>query len=272
MAILFRLFPKYGVNNLNAIIVNYFTCFTVGSLISRQFLITSDLVSHTWFPYALFLSLTFILFFNVNAFTIQKVGMIITSVFQKLSLVGPVVMGLLVFGESGNLFKYIAIALTVLAILFINYSPKTDSDLSTVKQYWYWPLLVFFGSGLIECTLFFAQETGVVSDSGLAFTSVLFLMAGCWGLLFKLITKRWKLSQRDVIAGLCIGVPNFFTIWLIMKGLEVGWEGSVLFPLNNVGVIFFTAIIGIAVFKEKLNKINLLGLLLASVAVILISQ
>lgn len=199
--------------------------------------------------------------------------MIITSVFQKLSLVAPVILGLIMFGEEGTLTKYIAIVLTIISIILINYTSSKDAELSdSIKQYWYLPLLVLFGSGLIEMTLFYAQLSGKVQEAGLVFTSNLFFMAGCWGLLFMIITGRLRFSYRDIIGGVLIGIPNFFTIYLIMKGLADGWEGSVLFPLNNVGVIFFTALLGILAFKEHLNNWNKLGLFLALVSVALISQ
>jgi len=272
LAILFRLFPKYGVNNLHAIIVNYFTCFLVGSGIHGSLTFTTETIAESWFPYALFLSLTFIIFFNVNAYTLQKVGMIITSVFQKLSLIAPVILGLIFFSEVVANLKIFAIILTLFAIVLINYTDKTDAVMvEKMKQYWYWPLLVFFGSGLIESTLFYAQETGKINAAGLEFTSNLFLMAGCWGLLFMLVRRKWSVTRNDLIGGVLIGIPNFFTIYLIMKGLEVGWEGSVLFPLNNVGTIFLTAIVGIFFFSEKLNLLNKLGLLLALISVVLIS-
>ena len=272
LAIIFRLFPKYGVTNLYAIITNYFTCFLIGSSIHGSSTFTRATVSETWFPYALFLSLTFILFFNVNAFTLQKVGMIITSVFQKLSLVAPVILGLLFFGEVATALKILAIILTVIAIILINYTDKDDTEMvAKMKQYWYWPLLVFFGSGLIEATLFYAEVTGKINNAGLEFTSTLFLMAGVWGLLFMLITRKTDVKRNDIIGGVLIGIPNFFTIYLIMKGLEVGYEGSVLFPVNNVGTIFLTAIVGIFFFSEKLNLANKLGLALALVSVVLIS-
>jgi len=198
--------------------------------------------------------------------------MIITSVFQKLSLVAPVILGLLLFGEVATPVKILAICLTILSIILINYTSKADTEmLGVMKKYWYWPLLVFFGSGLIEITLFYAQETGKIKDAGLEFTSNLFFMAGCWGLIFLLCRRKWDLTLRDVVGGVLIGLPNFFTIYLIMKGLADGWEGSVLFPLNNVGVIFLTAVIGILVFNERLNLLNKIGLALALISVVLIS-
>jgi len=205
--------------------------------------------------------------------TIQKVGMIITSIFQKLSLVFPVLAGLIFFSEAGSTAKYIAIPLTVIAIIMSNFPNKSDEkSMAAIKRYWYLPILVFAGSGLIEVLLFYVQKSGKVGEGGLNFTSTLFFLAGCWGTLFLLARNKFSFTKNEIIAGICIGVPNFFTIYLLIKGLEMGWDGSVLFPVNNVGTIFFTAIVGILIFKEKLTKINYLGLALAILAVYLISQ
>ena len=225
-----------------------------------------------WFPYALFLSFCFIIFFNVNAFTIQKVGMIVTSIFQKLSLVFPVMLGIVYFGEDASFYKYAGILLSIVAIVLINISDKQDSAvLEKIKKYWYWPFIVLAGSGLIELILFYIQETEKVVDGGLAFVSTLFFLAGCWGVIFMLVTRRLDIKKQDVIAGISIGLPNFFSIYLIILGLDVGWDGSVLFPLNNLGTIVATSIIGILIFKEKLIRANYIGLICALIAVGLIS-
>ncbi len=202
--------------------------------------------------------------------TIQKVGMVITSIFQKLSLIAPVTLGLIFFSEVATHYKLMGIFLTILAIILVSYQGKGQND--GLRNYWYLPILVFFGSGLIECMLFFIQEKGYVTNAGLRFASTLFLLAGIWGLIMILIKYRTSFSRQDIVAGIMLGVPNFFTIYLIIKGLELGWDGSVLFPMNNVGVIVITSIIGLFLFHEKLNSQNRIGLLLSLVAVYLLSQ
>lgn len=273
LAIEFRLLPKYGVRNLQAIVINYFTCFMLGSILLGESAVNKHTFTETWFPFALFLSLTFITFFNVNALTIQKVGMIITSIFQKLSLVFPTMVGLMFYNESGGTTKYIAIPLTVIAIVLSNYPDKNNiSAIEKMKKYWYLPILVFLGSGLIEVLLYYVQKSGKIGEGGLAFTSTLFFFAGCFGLLFMLGIKKFNFTFKEILAGIGIGIPNFFTIYLIIKGLEIGIDGSVLFPMNNVGTIFLTSVAGIILFKEKLTSVNYLGLLLAIIAVFLISM
>ena len=273
LAVMFKLLPDFKVRNLQAIIINYFTCFILGCLILGHSPIGTETFGQTWFGYALFLSAIFIIFFNINALTVQKVGMIITSIFQKLSLVFPVFVGIIFFKESAGIMKIVALPLTIAAIIFTSWTDSsTKDDITHLKAYWYLPVLVLFGSGLIEVTLFFAQETGKIGESSLDFTTMLFVMAGLWGLIFLLMQKKLNFKLSELIAGVCIGVPNFFTIYLLLKALDAGWDGSVLFPVNNVGTIFFTALIAFFIFKERLNKINYLGLVLAILAVYLISQ
>ncbi len=204
--------------------------------------------------------------------TIQKVGMIITSIFQKLSLVFPVMAGVFVFGENLSTLNKIAIPMTLVAIVLSNLPGSGQiHTIKAIKKYWYLPILVLFGSGLIEVTLFYAQETNKLGAEGLHFTTSLFGMAGIWGILSLIVSKNIIFNRNELIAGICIGVPNFFTIYLIVLGLELGWKGAVLFPTNNVGTIFFAALIAILVFKEKLSIANYIGLILALTAVLLFS-
>ena len=272
LAVFFRLLPKYGISNLKAIIINYFTCFCLGSLLIGEFPLKEKHVDSEWFMYALLLSICFIFFFNINALTIQRVGMIITSIFQKLSLVFPVIMGVFLFHEHLNLANKFAIPLTFIAIVLSNLpNRKYQETVDAMKKYWYLPILVFLGSGLIEVNLFYAQETDKIGEEGLEFTSCLFGFAGMWGLIFLAGIKKLHFNTKDILAGIIIGIPNFFSIYLIIKGLELGWKGAILFPVNNVGVIILTAVIGILAFQEKLSKANYLGLVLALIAVILFS-
>lgn len=264
--------PHYNVRNFNAITINYFTCLILGTVITAESPVHKDTLAAPWFPYALFLSFMFILFFNINAFTIQKLGMVITSIFQKLSLVFPVLVGTVFFGESLSLASRIAIPLTLLAIILSNMPHQASgAALQVMKKYWYLPFLVIFGSGLIEISLFYIQEHGITGVQNMHFTTSLFGMAGIWGSLYLVVRKQLSFNRNEIISGIAIGIPNFFTIYLLLKGLELGWKGAVLFPVNNVGTIFFTALVGIFIFKEKMSGANYIGLILALTAVYLFS-
>ena len=59
--------------------------------------------------------------------------------------------------------------------------------------------------------------------------------------------------------------------YLLLLALQQGWEGSVVFPVNNVGVLVLAAFFGIVLFSEKLNRIKLAGFVLSLLAIFFIT-
>ena len=68
-----------------------------------------------------------------------------------------------------------------------------------------------------------------------------------------------------------MGIPNFFSIYLIVVLLSDGWQGSILFPMLNVAIILITTLVGLFVFKEDFNQNRKAGIILAILAIILLS-
>ncbi len=272
IVVIFRMYPRYGIRNLKAIILNYFICFITGSLILGHPAIGTSVIHEPWLPYALVISGLFITIFNVVALAVQKVGLIITGIFQKLSLIFPFLIGVWLFEEASSVLKWSGVGCGVLAIIMINYPDRRDIDyFNLIKKYWYLPLLILAGTGTIESVLFYVDEMAIVPKADIGFVSACFLFAGLWGLLYCLVTNNRSFSRRDVLGGIALGVPNFFTIYLLLFSLNQGWDGSELFPVLNVSVLALTAFVGLVFFGESLNRMNALGILLAIFCVLLIS-
>ena len=101
------------------------------------------------------------------------------------------------------------------------------------------------------------------------------MTAGSLGLLFflfRVAKGKSKFEKKSIIAGITLGIPNFASIYYLMKTLGDGWEGSVVFPVINVGIIIFAAMGAIVFFKEKLSMYNWIGVFLAIISIIIISQ
>ena len=102
----------------------------------------------------------------------------------------------------------------------------------------------------------------------------MFLFAGLTGLIIliiRIIKGQTVIRTKNIIAGVCLGIPNFFSIYLLLLALQQGWEGSVVFPINNVGVLVLAAFFGIVLFKEKLNGFKLAGFILSLLAIFFIT-
>ncbi len=275
MLITFKYFELFGVNNLQAIIVNYITAGSM-AVVSSNFngIQTSpvEMFSSDYTPPALIIGILFIITFNLIAFSTQKIGIAITTVANKMSMIIPVIAGLYLFGEEKSVLKFAGVFLAIFAIYF---SSTTGGKLSFNKKYLLLIVLVFIGQGIADSTLKWAQVHAVGPTESQVFFATIFFSASFFGLLYliyEIIVKSHTFKLKTLLWGVILGIPNFFTLHFFMEALKGGvLESSQIFPIVNMGVIVITATSGIVLFKQKLSGGNWLGILMAVIAIALIT-
>ena len=191
---------------------------------------------------------------------IESVGMVATDAAQRLSLVIPIVAAFLLFGEVVTGTRIFGLALGFLALGALVYRPQYGDISNQARRAPLWLFGVWAGYGIID--ILFKQ----VAKQGAAFPLTLFVSFGLAGLLlliYLLITRvRWQ--GKALVAGLLLGALNIGNIYAYIRAHQVLSESpSIVFTGMNVGVIAVATLIGVGVFKESLNRINVLGLLLA---------
>lgn len=274
LAVIFKYFEKFEVNLLHAIIVNYATAVCVAGIVLQKVPIPSDLFSKPWFGYALLLSLLFITGFNIMGLSFQKAGVAITAIVAKMSLIISAGFAIVYYGEAFNLPKGIGIVAAIIAILLVNLPAKNSALNISSNKYLWLPIVTMLMSGIIEILLLMVEVEGKLGDDGILFTSSCFGMAGVLGLIFaisQMVTKGTRFAKQDFIGGIILGVPNFFTIYLLVYLISKGWDGSVLFPINSVGMLALTVVVSLILFGEKIDLKKGLGLVFSIIAIILIS-
>ena len=273
---LFKFFPRYEIDTFQAIVFNYLFCVLSAWVSLGAFPIESNVMEQFWFPYALALGTLFISTFNVVAFTVQKFGVTVGAVMQKMSILLSVTWAIFMHAEGVSAMKILGILAAIAAIILTNLPEKSEEStaVDTMPKWQYiFPATVLIGSGIIEILLF-EVELRAESSGDLKFIATLFGVAGVIGfmtLFFQLITGRSKLIYRNIIAGAILGVINFFSIVYLMKTLGYGWDASVVLPINNVGIIGLSALIAYFLFKEHLSRLNWLGVFMAGLSILLIS-
>jgi multidrug transporter EmrE-like cation transporter len=74
-------------------------------------------------------------------------------------------------------------------------------------------------------------------------------------------------DRRSWLAGIILGIPNFFSIYLLFKSYDtLPLAPQQILSLANVGVVIFAAILGVTLFKEKVTIQKTSGLLLCLAA------
>ena len=275
LAIVFKGFARYKVDNINGIILNYFTCVVAASLFMGEFAIPGDVIDQKWFPFAIGMGILFIVGFNILGAAFQKAGVALTVIIVKMSLILPVIFAIALFGESLGALKLIGIVCALSAIVLVNLPNKSlqPNIVQLSGMILLLPILAFLLSGIIEVILFYVQASGVVTDDSLTFVASSFGFAGIFGALYTFYRMyRFKIypGVKELLGGIALGLPNFLSIYLLLVLLENGWDGSVLFPINNVGILILTSLAGILFYKESVNLRKSIGLILALFAILLI--
>ncbi|AUC81930.1 EamA family transporter [Lacinutrix sp. Bg11-31] len=270
--VIFTLFGKYKINTLQAIVINYFTAFITGIVSSTETLSVNEVINKDWFYGALFLGFLFITIFNVMALTAQRNGLSVASVASKMSVVIPILFGLYAYNESLSILKTIGILLALFAVYLTSVKAKTGKV--SLKNLWL-PILLFFGSGTIDTSIKYI-ETTYVSENGIPiFSATIFAIAGIIGIVIisaEAIKGKLKLDLRSVFGGIILGIVNYYSIYMLLKALQVdSFESSNIFTINNVAIVMLSTLIGLAFFKEKLSIKNWSGIAIAILSIVLVT-
>ena len=270
----FKIFERVGVNTLQGIIFNYITCAVLGNIFTTETpVILTNFYQQGWFPYTILLGFLFISIFFAIGETSQKMGVSVSMVSAKLSVVIPILFALIFFNESLTFFQIIGIGLSLFAVYFI--SRKHNDGSTKTKNLWVLPTIVFIGSGIIDTTLNFIQKQFIPAVSEAYIITTVFSIAfivGAFFLTYLVVFKNEKIALKNVYWGIFLGIPNYFSMLFLVKTLSYFPNASAtIFPINNIGIVALSTLVSVWFFKEKLNNKNIIGLVFSLLAIVLIS-
>ena len=85
-----------------------------------------------------------------------------------------------------------------------------------------------------------------------------------------IIIKKIKIVKQTAFWGLALGVPNIFSTVFLLGALSL-LPAILVYPLINVGIIVFTALLAYIIWKEKLNRWGVLALASGLLAIFFLS-
>ena len=269
--VVFYMFKKYNIHNLQAIVVNYYVAACLGVLLFNLNL--SEVLQKPWFFYAIGMGSFFVVVFLLMAYTTQIQGLASVSVATKMSLILPICVGIFYFKDSLTLFKILGVILALPAVYLATY--KTSGSKQKRLRQRLLPLLVFLGSGFIDSGLKILEAHFVPPADIPLFTTTLFLSAATVGSVWVAIgylKKEIHWASKNAVAGIALGIPNYFSVYFLIQAFKIkSIDSSSIFTLNNVAVVLVSTLIGYLAFKEVLNLKNKLGIAIAVISLVLIS-
>ncbi|MCL6273072.1 EamA family transporter [Muricauda sp. 2012CJ35-5] len=270
--VVFKMFDVYKVQTPYAIVVNYVVAFTVGLFVYDGEISLSELASSSWLLGAMALGIFFILIFNLMAKASQVAGVAVASVATKMSLVIPVAIGVWLYQEHLSTLQVLGIVLALAAVYFT--SIKSNSMVISKKTL-ILPLLVFLGSGIIDTSIKYFEERMLEANEVAIFSSMTFGFAALSGFVFigyKVTKEKVGMNLKNVIGGVLLGIPNYFSIFFLLKALQnESLSSAAIFTINNVAVVMLCTLLAIVLFKERLSIKNWCGIGLAVLSIILVA-
>ncbi|MCX2574341.1 DMT family transporter [Pedobacter sandarakinus] len=267
VAVFLKLGKRYNISIIQAVTINYLTALGL-CLVFFKPSISSEISSSPWHIY-IGLAILLPSIFLVLAASVKHIGIVKTDIAQRLSLFIPILAAYFIFGESFNIYKIIGllVGFTAIILTLARKSKKEDNQRS-----WLLPIVVFLGFGIID--ILFKQ---IALYKAIPYTTSLFVVF-CLSFLvaliitiYMLVSGMAKLQLVNIACGFLLGIFNFGNILFYLKAHQaLPKNPSTVFAAMNLGVIMVGSLVGILVFKERVNKLNYVGIALALVAIVLI--
>jgi drug/metabolite transporter (DMT)-like permease len=270
--VIFKLFDRFKIDVFQAIVFNYFTAFLCGILLYGSEWKPEALEDITWFYFAIVAAVLFISLFILMGLSAQKNGVAITSVAVKMSMAASVLGMIFLYNESVSALKIFGILLAFAGVVLVSWQGKNEK--SAAKQSLWMLFVLFFGSGILDLVLNYVQNNALQQLTPSLFSAIGFGMAGIIGLvvfLIQLQQKKTKFAFKNVLGGIALGIPNYFSIYLLIKSYkETGWADSTVLSIINVSIVCISALTGFLIFKEKINLTKGFGILTSLLAILLL--
>jgi drug/metabolite transporter (DMT)-like permease len=265
----FKYFTKFNISILPAVTTNYLLASAFGYFSQGETFSLSSITHQPWFFMAVLTGMTFILTFVVFAVSTQRVGVAMTVISSKMSIVLSVVVGFLLLSEPFSILKILGIIAALAAFLLTN---RGRTEVNVDKKYLYLPVMIFFGTGandiLMKLSGVFYADLDEIQFLTITFFTAFVIGTGL--LAKEILRTSLKIKWIDIAAGILLGIFNWYSTYFFIKGLYI-LPISLFIPVFNAAIVFIAAVSGNLFFKEKLSAINRIGILLALLAIAVIA-
>lgn len=268
VGVLFKLARRYQINLTQAITWNYLFAIGLSLMCFRPDFSRLSIAEISPLYWALGILMPCIFIFL--GLSVRNAGLARTDIAQRLSLFISLSAAYFLFKENFDRYKEVAIVFGFAAIIFTMYK---KSDRVSSKRSWLYLLLVFLGFGIVDVLFKMVSQITVIPYTTSLFIiyCIAFVLSSAY-LLFLVWRKKTKLQLINFFCGCILGIFNFGNIFFYLSAhQEMSANPSTVFAAMNMGVIIAGTLIGIFVFRERLSRLNYLGLALALVSIILIT-
>lgn len=247
--------------------LNYFVCVAVAAWLSPP----------SWAPFSavplwgklilLVLGGLFIGVFALTGIATQQVGVGLTGMLAKLSVILPVGFAAAFLGEALSVLQLVGIAFGIGAIVMVHVPYLRGGGWRRLLQAARVGLLLWVGNGVIDI-LFKAAQPAWQALPTLQVPLLIMSIAGVLGLAWHFVqgTTRSLASPRLWAAALLLGLTNITSVFFYLEALKA-LPAVQFFLWNNLGIVLLSGLVGVVFFRERFSWEVGLGYALGGAAI-----
>jgi drug/metabolite transporter (DMT)-like permease len=232
----------------------------------------AQITHSSWMENAIVVGGSFIFLFYLIGITAQKVGISVSTVANKMSVIIPVVFAFFLYNDKVTFIKITGIVLA-LAGVFMTTHKEESARIS--KKLLILPLVLFIGSGLLDTYINYTEKYFLANAAdSLAFIPTVFSVSAITGgliMITQLIIRPSIFNFKSLLWGILLGFFNYTSLYYFLEALKLDLESSVVFSINNIGIVSLSALSALIFFKEPLSKINKTGVIVSIIAIAMIA-
>ena len=264
VSITMRISTEKVSGNVSLLAVNYLTCAVLSALYAGA---GSLFPAVPTLGNALLLGfisgVLYLAGFAIFQVCVIKNGVVLSAIFMKLGLLVPMVVSICFFHEVPGLTQILGFILAVAAIILINFEKG-----KTAVRFRVGLILVLLAGGGADAMSKVYEELGdlTLSNQYLFYT---FLVAAllCVPLC---IYKKDRPGRNEILYGMLVGLPNFFSAKFLLRALEF-LPAVIVYPCFSVTTILFITLAGVLFFREKLGRRQQVAIVIILAAVALLN-
>ena len=260
MAVVLRMLRDQKGNRFGVILGNYLTCIVLSLLFvpDRAAILAGSSLTRLL---GLAGGILFVAGLVCMQSSIRSNGAALSAAFSKLGLLVSLAAGILCFGERPSAGQIAGIVL-VLCAFWLMHGGGAERPGSPVLLLL---TLLCCGGGDAMAKVF--ERLGSRGEDALYFFWLFVTAALLSAALAALERRRMgkRLLPRELAAGLLVGIPNYFSSWLLLRALEA-LPSFAVYAIYSVGTILLVTAVSLLCFGERPGRRQCagLGLILAA--------
>lgn len=271
--IIFKVSEKHNIKIIHPIIINYFVATALGYFNAGLTIEKVTTIPTSWVWPAIVIGSVFVFTFFLIGYSTRKAGIALTTVAAKMSFVFPMFFSILI--DTNDSYSHIKLLLLIMAIaaVFLTVYKKRTKTIETLFVVLL-PFMLFVLLGLADSLVKFAQNSFVKSENESAlFSFIIFSFSALWSIVLIGFQKNKKeiIQPKVLFTGIILGAFNFGSLYFLINALNtLTFNNSLVFALNNTGIVLLSIILALSLFREKVTRINQIGIALSIITFVTI--